>query len=366
MIKYLIEKEIKQFFRHPFMPKAALVIPVIVILVLPLVVTMDVKNVKVCVQDNDNSTASVRLLTVVEASRFFKLTDKVFDFDRALSRISYGTADLILRIPPGFEEDLLSGNGARVAISANATDAMKASLGTSYLTSIVNDFSASYVEETTGMAPQEPPVAQLNRFNPRMDYRTFVLPGLLGMIVIIISCVFPALAIVSEKENGTMEQINVTPVKRWQFILAKLIPYWILGVLVLSVSFFLAWVVYGFKPEGSLLTIYAASVLMTAAMSGQGLLISNVSNTYQQAIFLFFFVMIVSILMSGLYTSTASMPAWAQWFARLMPPKYFMEIMRGVYLKGSTFVHLWTQFLFLFLFAAGFGAAAVVTYRKRS
>lgn len=374
MLKYLIEKEFKQFLRHPFMPKMAVLYPIILILVLPLVVTMEVKDVKVCIVDSDNTTSSQRLANKISSSTFFVMSGNAYSADRAHSMIEYGEADIVLTIADGFERKLLFGEGTDVMISANATDATKAGIGSHYLNAIINDFANKTLTENGGAyssseaayASRTPKVSQLNLFNPSMNYRVFMLPALIGIITITICCVFPAVAIVSEKEKGTLEQINVTPIRRWQFVLAKLIPYWIIGLVALSISFLLAWLVYGFVPEGSFVTIYAASLLMTLTMSGIGLIISNHSNTFQQAILIFFFVMITTMLMSGLFTPTSSMPYLVQLLSYLMPPRYFMEIMRGVYLKGSGFGHLWKQFAWLGGFAAVSCLVAVVTYSKRS
>lgn len=374
MLKYLIEKEFKQFARHPFMPKMAIIFPIMVMVILPMVVTMDVKNVKVCVIDLDGSSTSQQLIEKIAASTSFVMSAKAYSDQSALASIEYGNADIVVNIPDGFEHKLLFGEGVDLMISANATDATKAALGSNYLSAIVNEFAQRTIADHGGTlgtltnvsALQMPVISQLNLFNPSMNYRTFMLPALIGMITIIIGTIFPALAVVTEKENGTLEQINVTPVKRRQFILSKLIPYWIIGIVALSLAFLFAWLVYGFEPIGSILTIYAASVLMTIAMSGLGLIISNYSNSFQQAIFMFFFIMIISLLMSGLFTPTTSMPAWARVFSNIMPPKYFMEIMRGVYLKGSGLKHLWRQFAWLGGFAIILSFWAIMSYRKRA
>jgi ABC-2 type transport system permease protein len=366
MMKYLIQKEILNFIRNPFLPRLAIAMPVVIILILPLVVTMDVKNVKVCIVDCDNSTSSSRLANLIAASGYFRSGGKAFSYEEGLKLVEKGTADVVLEIPSGFERNLMEGKGADALIAANATDAAKGGIGGGYLTAIISDFAVRTLQKSTGFKPQAQTISQLNMYNREMNYRTFMLPALMGMIVIIISCVFPALSIVGEKESGSLEQINVTPVKRWQFILAKLIPFWILGIVVLSITFLLARLVYGFRPAGSLATIYLASILMTATMSALGLIISNVSNNFQQAFYMFFFIMIIFIMMSGLYTPTSSMPDWARYFSCALPPRYFMEIMRGAYLKGSGFAHLWKQFAMLSVFAISFSGAAIASYRKRS
>lgn len=369
MIKYLIIKEFKLFLRDPFLSRLALVFPIMVILVLPLVVTMDVKNIKVAVVDNDETLFSRQLVAKIDASRYFLLKDKSFTYEEGLQAVEYGDVDMVLRIPSGFESKILAGESAETLVAANATDATKGGLGSSYLAAIVSEFASEMFPERMAVPSAEIStmnISQLNLFNKQMNYRTFMLPALMGMVIIIISGVFPALAIVSEKERGTIEQMNVTPVHKWQFILAKLIPYWVIGIIVMSIAFLIAALVYDFTPAGSLGTVYAATALMCITMSGISLLISNYSDSFQQAIYLFFFVMIISLMLSGLFTPTSSMPAFAKGISYFLPPKYFMEIMRGAYLKGSGFIHLWQQFAALGGFAVFFSILAVITYRKRS
>jgi ABC-2 type transport system permease protein len=174
----------------------------------------------------------------------------------------------------------------------------------------------------------------------------------------------PALNIVSEKEIGTIEHINVTPVTKFTFILAKLIPFWILGVIVLTLCMTVAALVYGLFPAGNLFTIYGFAIIYILVVSGFGLVISNYSNTMQQAMFVIFFFVMVFILMSGLFTPVASMPQWAQTITIFNPLKYLMEVMRSVYLKGSGFGEMLSQFFALCAFAIVANTWAVASYRK--
>ena len=202
------------------------------------------------------------------------------------------------------------------------------------------------------------------KFNPHLDYKFFMVPAIMVMLLTIIAGFLPALNIVSEKEKGTIEQMNVSPVKRPVFILAKLIPYWIIGFLVLSICMGIAALVYGLLPVGSLLTIYLFVGIYILVVSGFGLLISNYSNTMQQAMFVMFFFIMVFILMSGLFTPIASMPHWAQAITIFNPLKYLMQVMRLVYLKGSAFGELIPQCLALCAFAIVLNAWAILSYRK--
>ena len=192
-----------------------------------------------------------------------------------------------------------------------------------------------------------------------------MIPALMIMLLIMLSGFLPALNLVGEKETGTIEQINVTPVSRFTFTLAKLIPYWLIGFVVLSIAMLLAWLVYGLSPVGSLGAIYLAAALFILTISGFGITIANGSSTMQQAMFVMFFFVMIFVLMSGLITPIASMPEWAQVITRFLPPRYFITIMQAVYLKGATVVELWPNYVLLVLFALVFNLLAAVTYKKQ-
>jgi ABC-2 type transport system permease protein len=193
-----------------------------------------------------------------------------------------------------------------------------------------------------------------------------MIPALMVILMTIICGFLPALNIVSEKEIGTIEQINVTPVGKFAFILAKLIPYWIIGLLVFSICLGLAALIYGLVPAGNLATIYFFALIYILVFSGFGLIISNHSSNMQQAMFMMFFFLIIIILISGLFTPIASMPQWAQSFTLFNPLRYFVEVMRMVYLKGSNLLQLGNQLAALVLFALITNIWAILSYRKSS
>ena len=217
-----------------------------------------------------------------------------------------------------------------------------------------------------GMSVPDDLTVVQNRYNPTMNYRYYMIPAIMIMLLIILCGFLPALSLVSEKEHGTLEQINVTPVSRLTFTLSKLIPYWIIGLFVLSIAMIIAWLVYGLAPVGSLLTIYCGAFMFILSISGLGVTIANRSDMMQQTMFVMFFFMIVFILMSGLLTPIASMPQWAQNLTLAFPPRYFIEIMRSVYLKGVSFVEVGDRLLILAGFAALFNLLAALSYKKQN
>lgn len=369
MIKYLIEKEFKQLVRNSFLPRMILGFPLMVMVLMPWAANMEIKNINLTVVDNDQSTYSRRLIQKASAGDYFRLTTLASTFDEAMHSIEKGTADIILEIPAHFERDLIRDGVTKVMISANTVNGTKGSLGSSYLSAIVADFAGEIRAEWVQGGGSAYPVIRLgtqNLFNPHMNYKVFMVPALMVMLLTMICGFLPALNIVGEKEAGTIEQINVSPVGKFTFIMAKLIPYWVVGLLILTLCFGLAALFYGITPVGSLGTLYFFAAIFILVVSGLGLVISNYSDTIQQAMFLMLFFMIVFILMSGLFTPINSMPRWAQNMAIFNPLKYFIETMRMVYLKGSGVADLGRQFVGLSLFALFFNGWAILGYRKRS
>ena len=356
VLPYLLEKEFKQFMRNAILPRIALVVPLMVMLVAPLVTTMDVRDVRVAVVDHDRTVASRRMADKVAASPYFTLVARPTAYAGALRLVEDGRADIVLTIPAGYGRDLGSGRAApRVQITANAVNAAKAQIGTSYLSQL----TAAQAVPTDGRR-----LAVQYRYNPTLDYRAYMIPALMTLLLLILCGVLPALNIVSEKEIGTIEQINVTPVGRLAFTMGKLIPFWAIGLVAVGVGIAVGGLVYGVWPAGSLWLILLASLLFTSVVSGFGLVVSNYSTTLRQALFVIYFFVMIFILMGGLFTPVASMPRWAQAVTYALPTRYYGEAMRALYLKGSTIADLLPQFGALALMAAGLGAWAVGSYRK--
>lgn len=367
MLRFLLEKEFKQILRDQFMPKVILMMPIMMLLIMPWAADQEIKNIKLSVVDNDHSTYSEQLIQKVTASGYFILEDVSGSNDEALKSIESGRTDVILEIRPDFERDLLSVRKAEVMISSNAVNGTKGGLAASYLSTIVGDY-AQEINANVGLISKHSStpiqVMPYNKFNTYLDYKVFMVPALIVMLLTLLTGFLPALNIVQEKELGTIEQINVTPVKRILFILGKLIPYWVIGFIVLTICFILAALVYNLTPQGSLLTIYLYAAIYVLVVSGLGLVISNYSATMQQAMFVMFFFMLILVLLSGLFTPISSMPDWAQFIAQLNPLTYFIQVMRSVYLKGSGILDLLPQLYKLAGFAVLFNSWAIFSYKK--
>lgn len=361
----LLDKEFRQFFRNPFLPKMVVMFPLMVMFVIPWVTTMDVRHIGVAVVDNDRSDASRRLIAKLGASDYFSLYEVSDTYAASLETLEAGGADVIVEIPDDFERDLMSGTPRKVSIAANGVNALKGSLGSQYVTQTVMRTLAELRGEQGQTAASELITVQ-NRYNPTLEYRYYMIPALMIMLLIMLCGFLPALNLVGEKETGTIEQINVTPVSRFTFTLAKLIPFWIVGLLVLTVVVLVAWWLYGLFPAGSLGAVYLASVLFILTMSGVGVICANHSVTMQQTMFVMFFFVMIFVLMSGLITPIESMPGWAQAITRFLPPRYFIEAMRSVYLKGTTIAELWDSYTALALSAVVFNLWAALSYKKQA
>lgn len=359
VLKFLVEKEFKQFFRNKMLPALVFGMPVLFMIIFPSTTTMDVKNMKLAVVDNDHSVTSEQLINKIAASDYFDISGIYSSNDAALREVEYGRSDAIIEIPPSFEKDLVSTGKTQVLISANAVDASKAGLGTSYLGTIVSEFGGGGV--TVGGIKTVPYI----RFNPKMDYKIYMIPALIVLILTMVCGFLPALNVVSEKEFGTIEQINVTPVKKSLFILGKLIPYWVLGSFMIILSMFLGWVIYGVWPITDILSILLVAVIYIFTISSCGLIISNSADNMQQAMFLMFFFIIIMFLMSGIFTPIDSMPGWAKAIAHLSPVTYFARIMRAFYLKGSTLADVASDIYVMLVFLVVLSSLAIASYRKR-
>ena len=360
ILRALLLKELKMIKSNPLIIRVTLAMPVVVMLVLPLIATFDVKNVRVSVIDLDHSELSRRITSDINATETLQVGAVCASYSEAMGEIEDDRCDVVLTIPYGFSRFLKN-----LDIAANGVNATKGMLGCRYAASSAMGTIRQWLEENgkdTGMAE----TSVINRYNPTLDYRNYMIPALMVVLIIIICGFLPALNLVSEKETGTIEAINVTPVGKFTFVLSKLIPFWMIGIFVVGIGMTVGWLVYGLAPIGSIGTIFLAAVLFSLVMSGIGVTVANNSDTMLQSIFVMFAVIMIFQLMGGLFTPISSMPEWAQYITYAVPPRYFIEIMRAVYLKGTAIKELGFQFATLGAMAILLCLLAALTYRKQS
>ena len=342
-LRYLIQKEFLQIRRNAFLPRLIIIFPIMIMCVMPWVMQMEVKNVRVDVVDIDHTTQSQRLVHDIEASNYFIFNAMQPTYHEAMKDIERGKADIILEIRDG-----------KYLIAANAVNGTKGAMGSAYLSQIV----------TKDLRKNGADV--LNLYNKGQDYKVFMIPALLAIVIMLMTGFLPTLNIVGEKEAGTIEQINVTPVSKWAFILAKLIPYWLMALFIITVSLLLAWAVYGITCTGSLVWVYVLAMLLALFFSSLGLIISNYSDTMQQAIFVMWFFVVCIMLLSGLFTPTRSMPHWAYLSTYINPMHYFIDAIRTVFIRGGGFQSISHQLFALFVIGTFMSCWAVQSYKKNS
>ncbi|MCD8209965.1 MAG: ABC transporter permease [Prevotella sp.] len=358
-MRNLIIKELLQLRRNSFIPRLIIMFPIAVVCILPWVMDMEVDHVGVIIVDNDNSTLSEKLAQRLDDSERFDLKGVRSTYKEALQDIEKCKADLILEIPQDYEKDLAQGNVPSILVAANAVNGTKGSLGSSYVSSVV--MQNLPVTQLSSMS-----FSTLYLYNNHLDYKRYMIPALLAILIMMLSGFLPALNIVGEKEAGTIEQINVTPVSKFTFIFAKLIPYWVIALLIITVCLILSWAVYGIVSSGNILLIYLIAILLAFVFSGLGLIISNYSDTMQQAIFVMWFFVTSMMLLSGLFTPISSMPSWAQTMTLFLPVRYFIDAIRTIFVRGGGFFDILPQVLALVAFAVVMDVWAIISYRKKN
>lgn len=358
MLRYLIQKEFLQIRRNAFLPRLIVIFPIMMICVMPWVMNQEVKNIRVDVVDNDRSTLSRQLVHSIEASNYFIFNGQKPTYRAALKDIEAMDADVVLVIPLHYSRDLTQGRRPQVLIAANAVNGTKGSMGSAYLSQIVT----THVEPS--VAAMQAKLSTLFLYNKHLNYKVFMIPALFAMVMMLMCGFLPTLNIVGEKEAGTIESINVTPVPKWAFILAKLIPYWLIALFVIVVNILLSWLIYGITCAGPLWLVFVLAMLLALFWSSFGLIISNYSDTMQQAVFVMWFFVVCMLLLSGLFTPVRSMPHLAYLTTYVNPMHYFVDGIRTVFVRGGDFHSIAHQLLALLVIASLMAVWAIKSYRK--
>ena len=344
-LKYLIQKEFLQIRRNAFLPRLIILFPIVIMCVMPWVMQMEVKNIVVDVVDIDHTVESQRLVGQIAASNYFIFGGQKATYAEAMKDIEKGRADVILEIRDG-----------KYLIAANAVNGTKGAIGSAYLSEEIRVKNSSLFTLNSS----------LTLYNKSQNYKLYMIPALFAIVMMLMTGFLPTLNIVGEKEAGTIEQINVTPVSKWSFILAKLIPYWLIALFVITVCLLLAWLVYGLTPAGPVWLIYVLAMLLALFFSSFGLIVSNYSDTMQQAMFVMWFFVVSLMLLSGLFTPTRSMPEWAYMTTYINPMHYFIDAIRTVFIRGGGFQHIAHQLFALLAIGILMAVWAVQSYKKNS
>lgn len=368
-IFYIIQKEFRQIFRNKGMLPIIFAVPLLQLVILSNAATFEVKNIKFAYIDNDRTSVSRALIEKFNASTYFKVLTQYPSGAQANDAMLRGEVDVVLEIPRYFERNLQKEKFGVLGVTINAIDGAAAGVENVYLTQIIQSYNRNLRTNLMQFSGgQTQPIhidsIPLFWFNETLNYKTFMVPGILVLLVTMITLFLSGMNIVREKEIGTLEQINVTPIKKHQFIIGKLFPFWAIGMGLLSVGLLLARVLFDIPIIGSLPLMYLYAAIYLLIVLGIGLLISNYTDTQQQAMFIAWFFTVIFFLMSGLFTPIESMPKWAQLLTELNPIKYFVQVMRMVMLKGSGFIDILPQLLKTLIYAIVMNVLAIWSYKK--
>jgi len=369
IIGYIIQKEFKQIFRNKAMLPLIFVLPLIQLVILSNAATFEIQHIKFSYVDHDNTSFSRALIDKFDASSYFNvITNFPSEKDANLAMLK-GKVDVILEIPSHFERDLLKDKKTSLSVIINAIDGAAAGVENVYINQIVQGFNNN--AQVNLMQPSDyinkpKTIASIPSFwyNKTLNYKTFMVPGILVLLVTMITLFLSGMNIVREKEIGTLEQMNVTPIKKYQFIVGKLFPFLVLGMLLLTVGLIIAKIIFNVPMVGSLSLMYLYTIIYILVILGMGLFISNFTDTQQQAMFIAWFFVVIFILMSGLFTPVESMPQWAQYLTEFNPIKFYVEVMRMVMLKGANLTDITPLFIKTSVYAVIMNGLAVWSYKK--
>lgn len=363
-ILYLIRKEYLQVFRDRPTIVQIFLIPVIQLLILSNAATFEVRNARMQVVDLDRTTVSRGLVERLAASGRFTVVSRVPSMRVAEENLLDRNVRVVLQIPAGFERDLVREGAAPVQFVVNAEEGAAAGIVQSYALRIVADYARDLGGAAEARLVPTIDVQSRGWFNPSLNYKHYMVPGLLVSLTTIIGMLVTAQNIAREKELGTLEQLNVTPLSRGQFIAGKLLPFWILALVTFTIGLIVGRLVFGIPMRGNLAIVYFAAAIYLVVALGIGLWISAIAATQQQTLFMSFFILMIYLLMSGLFTPIDSMPVWAQWLAELNPVKHFVVIMRAVLVRGANLTAVAAPIAVLAVYGAVVLTAAVRQHSK--
>ena len=369
VLLFIIQKEFVQVFRNKAILPMMTILPIVQLILLSYAANNEIKEVNIHFVDQDRSLFSQRLIHKIQSVDIFKTTGVSIDPGAGDVALENGTTDVVMTIPSQAEYDLIKKRTLNVQLLVNAINGQAATVGSGYLGEVIQDFNREMQMEVRLVTNERFSMSGIEVvpsywYNPDLDYKTFMVPGLLGEIVTVLIMLLTAMNIVREREMGTIEQVNVTPIKKWQFIIGKLLPFLVIGMVLMTVGLIAGKLIFDIPFRGNLVIIFAYLLTSLLAVLGMGLLISNFANTQQQAIFVAFFFVMAFILLSGLFTPIDSMPQWAQYLTYPNPIAHFVAVMRNVLLKGSGFEDVQWQFMITGILAVVFNSLAILTYRK--
>jgi ABC-2 type transport system permease protein len=368
-ILFLARAEVLHVVRDRATLAQVLVVPVLQLLVLSNAATFQIARTPTFIVDLDRTSASRGLVTRFAASGHFAIVGQSPSLDAANEALLQGDVTMVLAIPRDFERSLVRSGTAPIELSVNAEKGSAAGIVQSYASSIVTAYAAELGQQLTNRPVRGQPHIDLSVrswYNPTLNYKHYMVPGILVALITLIGTLLTAQNIAREKELGTLEQLNVTPITRGQFITAKLLPFWVLGLINLAIGLVVASLVFGVPMRGSLLLLFGAAAVYLVVALAIGLWISTLVDTQQQAMFVTFFIMNVYLLMSGLFTPVDSMAPWVQVVSQINPVRHFVTIARAILMKGAGLADIARPLALLAVYGAVMLAVAIRQYSKRT
>ncbi len=342
------------------------VLPVIQLILLSNAASNEVKNVNLVVVEKDYSESSRLLLRKINANERISLVKTTYNSKEAFEYLQANKADIVLEIPRDFEKKYIRGEQPKLQMLVNAINGQQSTVGSGYLQNIIGSFNGELIQQVKPNQPStQLTVSFRNWYNPEINYPHFMAPGILAELTALLTIILSAMNVVREREIGTIEQINVTPIKKWQFIVGKLVPFLCIGMLLLTVGIIASKLIFDIPIRGSVALIFGYAFFNLITVLGLGLLISNFADTQQQAIFVAFFFVIIFVLMCGLFTPIDSMPKWAQYLTIPNPLAHFISVSRKVLMKGSGFWDVRWEFIYTIILALIFNTLAIKSYKKQ-
>ncbi|HOQ48735.1 MAG TPA: ABC transporter permease [Candidatus Kapabacteria bacterium] len=362
---FLIHKEFLQIFRNKMMLQIIFGIPIIQLLILVNAATYEIKNINIGIIDLDQSSLSRRFISKIQGSQYFIVTSFYFSNKEGILAIDNNKIKALLVIPKNFEKDIIFRNTPiKIQLLNDAINSVNASITYAYFQQLFSSFLNEEKYDKTSIQSLKIDIIPKYRYNSDFDYKKYMVPGVLVMLITLISFVLGALNIVREKEVGTIEQINVTPIKKYEFIIGKLFPFWIIALLDFTIGLILGKLFYNIPIVGSIPLLYLVAGVYLIILLSLGLFISTIVDTQQQATLVAFFFLMIFILLSGLFTSLESMPQWILVINKINPLAYFIQTIRMILLKGSNFWDILPNFTAIIILAIISMSLAIFRVRK--
>jgi ABC-2 type transport system permease protein len=341
-------------------------VPIVQMMILVYAATFEMKNIKIHFVDQDKSTASAGLMQKFYASPFFVPVELSDHVEPGVENLKRDRAGIVCVIPDNFEKEIVTGRSPSIQLLVNSINGSLAELSMAYCNAVIMSYSKE-LSDTKALI--QPSISTINIetrhwYNPELDYKIYMAPGILALLVTIIGWMIAGLNLVKEKEGGTIEQLNVSPIRKYQFIAGKLLPFMFIGLFDLAFGLSIAWLMFRIPIEGNLFVLFVFAAIYLVAVLGIGLFISTISNTQQQVLFVSFFFVMIFVLMSGLFTAVENMPEWGQKLNAINPLAYFIRIIRMVLLKGSGFGDITHELISISIIAFCTNALAIWRYRK--